>query len=250
MKLPEKMTTGKVKPESAAILLYGPPKVGKSAFASGFPNAVFFATEKGYKALKVYAADVETWEDFKSGVEKIKSKGHKFDTVVIDTVDLLFDRCSAYVCEKLGIEHESEGEWGRGWASVKDEFTDVITNLLQSKCGIIFISHTKGDKITTPLIDITKTIPTLSNQARKILLPLVDIIGCMRYRTKKVDKDTYEEQLIIDFKPSDYVEAGDRTGMLPSILKLKNIPEGTKRTPDIVAKYAKRNYEKFASYFE
>lgn len=250
MKLPEKMTSGKVSPKEIRLLLYGPPKVGKSAFASGFPNAVFFATEKGYKSLKVYAADVSTWEDFKSGVSKIKKKSHKFDTVVIDTVDLLFDKCSAYVCDKLGIEHESEGEWGRGWAAVKDEFTDVISELMQSKYGIIFISHTKGDKITTPVEEITKTIPTLSNQARKILLPLVDIIGCMRYRTKKIDKDQYEEQLIIDFKPSDHVEAGDRTGVLPSILKLKTIPEDTKRTPDVVAKYAKKNHEKFASYFD
>ena len=45
------------------------------------------------------------------------------------------------------------------------------------------------------------------------------------------------------------IEAGDRTGLLPSELKLEVVPEGVKRTPDVVAKYAKRNYDRIAKYY-
>lgn len=253
--LPTKQTKGKIDIEEIRLLLYGPPKIGKTALASGFPNTVFAATEKGYKSLKIYKKDIEDWDMFKDFINDIVKGNHDFRTVVIDTADLLFDKCSQAVCERLGIEHESEAEWGRGWTATKEEFTRTINKLMQSRYGVIFISHTKGDKITTKVEEITKTVPTLNNQARKILLPLVDTIGCMRYKTYKFKesgkkKVKYEERLIVSFKPSESIEAGDRTGLLPSELKLEIIPEGVKRTPDIVAKYAKKNYERFAKCYE
>ena len=249
MSLPTKQTSGKMAVSALRWLIYGPPGIGKTALGSGFPNAMFFATEKGYKALKVFKKDVLSWEDFKDSIDDIVEGDHEFKTVIIDTVDLLFDYCSQYVCDKLGIEHESEGEWGRGWSEVKKEFTRVVNKLMQTKYGVIFISHTRGDKITTQLEEITKTVPTLSNQARKILLPLVDTIGCMKYRSHKVGKGKYEEQLVISFKPTQYVEAKDRTGLLPDQLKLHVIPDG-KKTSDIVAKYAKKNYALIAEYYD
>lgn len=252
--LPTKQTSGKIDVSEIRWLLYGPPKIGKTSLLSGFPGAIFAATEKGYKALKVFKKDIKKWENFLDFVEDIVEGKHDFKTIIIDTGDALFDMCSKYSCEELGIDHESEGEWGRGWDATKKNFTRAVAPLFQSKYGIVFISHTKGDKITTQVEDITKTVPTLSNQARKILLPLVDTIGCMRYkRYKKVDdegKKRYEEKLIISFKPSETIEAGDRTGLLPSELKLKVIPEGVKRTPEITAKYAVKNYERIAEYYQ
>jgi len=253
-KLPTKSTSGKIDVSEIRWLLYGPPKIGKTSLLSGFPDAVFAATEKGYKALKIFRTDIKKWQDFLDFVDEIVSGKHEFKTVIIDTADVLFDMCSASACEELGIDHESEGEWGRGWGEVKKQFTRAVTPLFQSKYGVVFISHTKGDKITTQVEEITKTVPTLSNQARKILLPLVDTIGCLRYkRYKNVDDDgkkTYEEKLIISFKPSELIEAGDRTGLLPPELKLKVIPEGVKRTPEITMKYAKKNYDRIAEFYK
>ncbi len=252
--LPTKPTSGHIDLSEIRMLLYGPPRIGKTSLLSGFPNAVFAATEKGYKALQVYKKDIRKWEDYLRFVDLIIAGKHDFRTIVHDTADALFDKCSEYACNELGIEHESEGEWGRGWDATKKAFTRAIAPLLQSKYGVVFISHTKGDKITTQVEDITKTVPTLNNQARKILLPLVDTIGCMRYkRYKDVDDEghkTYKERLIISFKPSELIEAGDRTGLLPPELKLKAIPADIKRTPKITMKYARINYERIAEYYK
>jgi GTPase SAR1 family protein len=249
MTLPKKKTSGKISIEELRWLLYGPPKIGKTSLLTGFPNAYFMATEKGYKSLKVYKDDITSWEVFEEKVEDIVSGKHDFETVVIDTADGLFDMCSDVACQKLGIEHESDAEWGKGWAETKKIFTRALQPLFMSDYGIVFISHTKGDKITTQVEEITKTVPTLSNQARKILLPLVDTIGCLRYKRHKIGKGEYEERYIISFKPSEMIEAGDRTGLLPSELRLDVVPEDVKRTPDVVAKYAKRNYERIAKYY-
>jgi GTPase SAR1 family protein len=249
MKLPEKMTSGRVDVAQIRWLLYGPPKIGKTALASGFPNVIFLATEKGYKALRLYKEDILSWEDYIDAVDTLTKKKHKFETATVDTVDMLFDKCVEYCNEKLGIEHESDAEWGKGWAAVRREFLRVNNRLFQSDLGIIFISHMKADKITTEMTEITKMVPTLPNQARKIVLPLVDTIGLMRYKTKKVGKGEYEDRLIIDFKPSPNIETGDRTGLLPPELKLEVIPEEKRRTPEIVAAYAKKNYERIAKYY-
>jgi len=251
-KLPTKMTSGSTKISKLRWLLYGYPKVGKTSLLSGFPKAVFAATEKGYVALKVYKVDIKDWEDFIDLVDEILDEDeHSFKTVIIDVVDTLFDKCSEYVCDKLGIEHESEGEWGRGWAEVRKEFTRVVNRLLQSNLGVIFVSHTKSEKVISIAEEVTRTVPTLAGAARKILLPLVDTIGLMRYKTVKVGKGNYEKKLVITFEASNsLLEAGDRTGLLPPEIKLEVIPEGEKRTPDVVAKYAKRNYERIAKYYE
>ena len=253
MALPTKKTSGKVIAQGIRWLLYGPPKIGKTSLAAGFPNAVFAATEKGYKALKVFKVDIKTWDMYKKFVADILSDKHDFRTIVVDTADMLFDKCSQYVCDKLDIEHESEGEWGRGWSEVKKEFLRVNNDLFQSKYGVIFLSHTKSDIITSQAEDVAKTVPTLSNQARKILLPLVDTIGLMRYKTIKIRNEKgklkgTKNKLVLSFKGTIEVEAGDRTGLLPAELPLEVIP-ADRRTPDIVAKYAKKNYERIASYY-
>ena len=249
MSLTTKMTSGEIDIAELRWLLYGPPKIGKTSLLSGFPNALFLATEKGYKSLKVYKEDITSWKQYLEIIKDIVHGKHKYQTIINDTADVLFDMCSEYACKKLGIEHESDAEWGKGWAETKKIFTRALQPLFASNYGIVFVSHTRGDKITTQVEEITKTVPTLSKQARKILLPLVDTIGCLRYKHHKIGKGEYEERYIINFKPSDMIEAGDRTGLLPSELKLEVVPEGVKRTPDVVAKYAKRNYDRIAKYY-
>jgi GTPase SAR1 family protein len=252
MKLPTKPTSGHIDVHEIRWLLYGPPKIGKTSLASGFPGAVFAACEKGWKALKVYKKDINSWKQWKSFVALILEGDHEFKTVVVDPVDKLFDLCSLHVCKRLGIEHEADAEWGKGWSEVKKEFTRTMNELFQSKYGIIFISHTKNDIITSQVKEITKMVPTLSKQARSILLPLVDTIGLIRYKTykSKEKKGEYEERFIISFKGSESIEAGDRSGLLPTELRLDEIPEGTKKTPDIVEKYAHRNFKRIAKYYE
>jgi GTPase SAR1 family protein len=256
MGLPTKRTTGKMDVGAIRWLIYGPPGIGKTSLATGFPKSLLLATEKGYKSHKVFARDVTAWNDssdknhsFVHLIKLLVKGNHDYQTVVIDIADKLFDLCSIYVCDKFGIEHESEAEWGKGWAGVKKEFENEIYKLFATELGVIFISHTKTDEITTDFINIKKQVPTLSNQARKILLPLVDTIGYMRYRRKKISKGNFEEQFVITFKPSEDIEAKDRTGMLPPNLVLDVIPDDRK-SPELVAKYAQKNYEKIAKYYK
>ncbi len=234
--LPTKISSGIAKISSTRILIYGPPKIGKSTLASGWPNSLFLTTEKRHDTLKIYPKPIKSWEHFKDVVKVIVKGKHNFETIVIDTVDLLFKLCSDTVCENLGIDHVSDEAWGKGYDMIANEFEREINKLFLTNYGIIFISHTKTQDLTNTSGKYTKIVPTLSNIGRRVLLPKVSIIGYMKLKSVKIDKNQYEEKRIISFEPSEYIEAGDGDGYLP-----KELP---------VYKDAVKTYTLFKKYYE
>ncbi len=227
LELPTEMTTGKVLLSKIRMLLYGPPKIGKTTLASGWPGALFLATEKGYDAIKVYKKDVTSWQMFKDIVDVIVAGDHKFKTVVIDTADLLFKLCNDAMCQELDITHVSDEDWGKGYDIVANEFERVINKLFMSDYGLILISHTKIQDLTSRTGKLSKVTPTLSNQARRIIIPKVSIIGSMKLKLIKVSNDKYIEKRVVSFLPSEIEEAGDRDGKLPSELTVAKDPHKT-----------------------
>lgn len=213
--LPVKKTPPKQKLEEQIILLYGPPKIGKSTLASQFDNPLFLATEAGLNNLEVYQVPIPTWDTFLNACKEIATGKHNFRTIIIDTIDNLFRACSEAVRKKNNIQHESDLEWGKGWQLVKDEFVRALTKLSLLSYGLVMISHADNIEIKTRTAKINKTIPTLPKSAREIVLGMSDIILLI----ESVVTDS-GEQRIIRTKPSENWEAGDRTGRLPAVLPL------------------------------
>jgi len=233
--LPTEQTDGKMKLSEIRMLIMGPPKAGKSTLCSGFPNALFLATEKGYGALKIYVKDIMTWQDFKDIVKDIVKGKHEFKTIVIDTADILFKLCADDGCDKLGIDHMSDGDFGKGYSIVTDEFDRELNKLFMTNYGIILISHIKVQELIGRYGKSMKIVPTLSNQARRVIMPKVDIIGYLNSKLIKIDDKKYKQKRIINFEPSEELECGDRTGMLPSEI--------------VCYKDPKKTYDEFYKYF-
>jgi hypothetical protein len=95
------LPTTKTKPTTdlakQSILLYGVPKLGKSSFASQFPEAMFFECEPGLNHLEVFKLPTYSWEAFLEACKLLAKGDHNFKTIVIDTVDNAFKMCSDYV---------------------------------------------------------------------------------------------------------------------------------------------------------
>jgi hypothetical protein len=216
MSLPSQKTSGSIGLSELWMILFGPPKIGKTTLMSGFPDTLILATEVGYKALKVYAKNIKIWEDFQDTVDEIVKGKHKFKTIGIDTADLLFTLCLDYTCNKLDIDHVSDEKWGKGYDMAAKEFEIELNKLFLSPYGLIFTSHTKDVDIVTRGGKITKTVPTLPNQARRVLLPKVSVIGFMGIKSVKGADKVFREQRYISFSPSEFLEAGDRDGKLPT----------------------------------
>ncbi len=155
------LPTAKTKPTTdlakQSILLYGVPKLGKSSFASQFPEAMFFECEPGLNHLEVFKVPTYSWEAFLEACKLLAKGDHNFKTLVIDTVDNAFKMCSDYVCAKHGIEYEGDMGHGKGWALVKNEWHRVLTRLASLPYGLILISHAVDKTIETRTGEYTKT---------------------------------------------------------------------------------------------
>lgn len=203
------------------ILVYGPPKIGKSTFASRFPEALFLECEPGLNQLEVFKLPTYSWDTFLAACKLVAAGDHQFKTIVIDTIDNAFKSCSDHVCGKHGIEYEGDMAHGKGWALVKNEWHRVLTRLASLPYGLILISHAVDKTIETRTGQFTKTQPSLPDRARAVVLGLVDmILFCDTVAGKDAAGNVVVDR-VIRTKPHPTYEAGDRTGRLPEQLPLE-----------------------------
>ena len=169
-------------------LIYGREKIGKTTLASQFPGAIFAAFEPGVKRLQVHEFFEEnegapSWEAFKGLVSLLVEQGvhdSPFDTVVVDTVDMAYVMCLNWVCQKLRIDYpgtSSDGgeDFGKSWAAVRTEFTEVFYQLANAGFGILFISHAKEELVESRTGNkYTRIFPSMSAQGRKVVEAMAD----------------------------------------------------------------------------
>lgn len=209
---------------SYSILLYGPSKIGKSTFASQADNAIFVASEPGLNALSVFKVDVGSWPEFLAVGAELAKQDHNFKTIVVDTIDNLYEACLSHVCSGLKdkdgnatITHPADLGYGKGWNAVNGEFKRVLTRLASLPQGLILISHSKEKEIETKTGSYMKTVP--STGASAIVLGLVDMVLYAEVESTKTDKGI-KHRRIIHTKPTATYDAGDRTGKLPDVIPL------------------------------
>jgi len=224
--LPEKMTTVARRIQDFSMLLYGPPKIGKSTFASrmeveGYKYArpLFLATEPGLRHLDVYKSQINNWPRFKKVVQELEAHKKWYGVKIVDTVDVLFKQCISYICEKRHFEHPSDEDWGKGYELILDEFAKWVLRLIYLPGGTVFISHSQDREFKSRIQKITKTMPTLTNSCRKVIIPVVDIIAYCGFDIIEEGDETVEKRVMI-FEPSETLEAGDRTGRMPPKIPL------------------------------
>lgn len=229
---------GEVDLERSAFMFFGPPKIGKSTTASGWPNSVFLCTsKKEVKALKVPFILVNTHKKFVEAVEYLIENKKKlgYQTIVCDFLDAMWTNCIIYICKKLKIEHPSEAGYGKGVDMIDLEFKKVITALIGSNYGCVFISHFQVKDVTTMNGVVQKISSTLPERARKIVIPLVSVIGFIDFKTVKVKEDgkvRYVKKRVISFEASEFLEAGDRDGFLPDEIPCFKDPKKTYKLID------------------
>jgi len=218
--LPTQKTPPKQNLADLSVLLHGRPKSGKSSFCAQADGALFLATEAGLNHLDTYQIAISSWEQLLDACAEIAKGEHDFRTVILDTVDNAYRFCSEYVCRKQRVDHESDLAYGKGFSMVNSEFTRVLTKLSLLPYGLYLVSHAQTIEIETRSGKYTRTVPTLPDKARKIVLGLVDLILFVDFEPYTDDKGETQYRRVIRTKPTDAYEAGDRTGRLPATLPL------------------------------
>ncbi len=198
------------------ILIYGRAKIGKSTLASNFPNPIFLATEPGLNHLSVFKVNINSWEKFLEACKDVAEGKHKFETVILDTIDNLVVYCSDYICRSNGIKHPSELAHGRGWNLITTELTRSITKLAGLPYGLVMISHSDLIEVETRTRKFHRYTISIGGKNRNLFLNMTDLI---LFIDSEVEKDGTEKRFIRT-KPSMYWEAGDRSNTLAEVIPL------------------------------
>jgi len=205
---------------SYTILLYGVEKIGKSEFASQFPDVLMMATEAGLTAIECYQVAIDAWPTFLAACSELVENPGRFKSVCIDTLDNLWLYCRNYIIEKHKVEHESDLSYGKGYGLIQSEFQRVLTKLSHMDFGLLMTSHCTVQEITTRVGSTHRFVPTLPQKARKLVIGMSDLI---LFADTEADQDKDGKQClrrVLRTKPNPNYDAGDRTGRLPDPIPL------------------------------
>lgn len=202
--------------ENRTYVLYGIPKVGKSTFAAGMPDPLFFAFEDGCRHLEVFITPEKeleyTWpmwlDDLRKVRTLVKSNKCPYRTLVVDVTELCFEACRKHCLKKYGVDHESDLEWGKGWSIVEWEFSRVLSGVKNLGLGLVLITHMDDKEIA----DFagkkhTKHTTALPKKAREIVFGMADVI---LFAAMGIDPLTGKWRRELHTKPSQDYEAGGR----------------------------------------
>ena len=200
-----------------SVFLYGPPKIGKPTLASEWPNPLFIVPEtRGLRAIgEVSHILVHSWPEYVAAIRLARKKRKHYETLVIDTVDLGYRRCFEWCCAKFGFEHPGDEEHGKGWDRIAQVWVESVLEVFDTGLTPIFISHSRDIEVRTRWASYTKTIMSIPTTCRRMIIPLVDMILCMKPKTIVKGKGSTQERRSVICHPTANMEAGDRTGFLP-----------------------------------
>lgn len=182
IELPTELSTPSSSIGDYTWLIYGEKKIGKTSLSSQFPKALSLMFEAGGKALKMFQMPMPSWAHFKQTVDKLSEEEHKFQTLVIDTGAIAFDRCMEYVCEKNEMVHPSDEGYGKGWDKVKKEFQGTCLRAMSLDLGTVILAHDTLKEVETRSGRKYQQIqPALSGQAEAFFAGVIDTIAYYHY---------------------------------------------------------------------
>lgn len=100
------------------IVVYGPPKIGKSTFAASAPSAVGILTEEGLDNIDVAAFPVaKTYEDVLAAITTLANDAHEFNSVFVDSLDWLEPLILGKICRENGVDNIEKIGYGKGYGT-------------------------------------------------------------------------------------------------------------------------------------
>jgi len=136
---------------SYALCIFGEKGIGKTSLAAQFPDSLVFQWEPGRKNLKIrqvpdlsHGETPLTWQRYKAYLKLLIKGKHGYKTIVMDTIDRVYEACLQQVCLERGIKHPNDAnDYGATWGAVKKEFEVWMNVILENGMTPIFVSHAR-----------------------------------------------------------------------------------------------------------
>lgn len=140
-------------PKAKKIVVYGPEGIGKTTFASQFPDPLFIDTEgstKEYDVARVPAP--ASWQMLLDQVREVKVERPCL-TLVIDTADWAERLCITHVCKDHGWKSIETPGYGQGYTHVVEEFgklLNLLSDVVDAGMNVVLTAHAGIRKFDQP----------------------------------------------------------------------------------------------------
>lgn len=172
------------------IVIYGPPKLGKSTLVGSAKNALLIPTEDRVAhidcdktpVMSSYAEIIDVFNFLLDGNTK-----HTYKRIIIDSIDWLEPLLHQYICEKKGFksltdDHNKETAFQKGMKyHAVEAWKNFLHNcdvLRESGMDVVLTAHSAVITITPPDIDsYDKAVMKIDKNALNVVEEWADIIG-------------------------------------------------------------------------
>lgn len=146
--------TSGVIPAPVKVVLYGPEGIGKSTFASQFPDPIFIDAEGGTKQLDVRRLPRPTsWAMLLDEVAEVRKGNIPCTTLVLDTADWAEALCIQSICAKSKVDGLEGFGYGKGYVYAKEAFAKLLDELEEVVAGgrnVVVLAHAMIAKFEQP----------------------------------------------------------------------------------------------------
>lgn len=220
------------------LLVYGVESIGKSSFGANAPGSIFIGPEAGTNNLNTSRFNkIKNYKDVLNAIEQLSNKEHKFQTVVIDSLDWIEPIIYAHICEKFKVTQieDAGGGYGKYVNIIRDEWKIFIEKLNflrdEKNMNIILIAHYHIKSFHDPssLEPYERYMMKLQDKSSALFREWVDAVLFFNFETHvKKEKNMSKakafsdgERYIFSNKTAAY-DAKNRFG-LPGKIKLDHV---------------------------
>lgn len=139
------------------LVIYGQEGVGKTTLASKLPSPLVLDTEAGSGQLEVDRVAVNSLDDLRGALRDIlaeqKAGTLPYRTVVLDTVDRVWNMAADTVCAEKGYKSIEDAGYGKGLKMATEKFCAVITSLDKLVAAGLYVAcicHAKVETLSLP----------------------------------------------------------------------------------------------------
>lgn len=188
------ITKGKI-PSALKCVIYGPEGIGKSTFASRFPDPLFIDTEGSTKHMNVDRLDApSSWTLLMQEVQYVKSTPGLCRTLVIDTADWAERLCINQICAQKNWSGIEDAGWGKGYTYLAEEFgklLNLLEDVVRSGINVVVTAHAQMRKFEQPdeLGSYDRWELKLKKQTAPMVKEWADMVLFANYKTIVVNVD-------------------------------------------------------------
>jgi hypothetical protein len=145
------------RPKPPRIIVHGEPGVGKTTFACEAPAPIVIQTEDGLGTLDVPAFPLATsYDDVMQAIGALFEEEHKYETLVLDSLDWLEPLVWAKTCEALGVKSIEAPGYGKGYVEASLWWSRLLQGVTalrdQRGMAVVMTAHSQIVRVEDPLL--------------------------------------------------------------------------------------------------